>query len=98
MCGVNPKATRRFIEAYWSAHILDWSNLDMNRTCFFSDAITKQQDVAKLLVEKCADISIKDKEGRSALWWAEDLGWDDAAGWLKQANQKKVGAGNISKD
>ncbi len=31
MWEVDPRATRKFIEAYWSAHILDWSNLDMNR-------------------------------------------------------------------
>jgi len=31
MWEVDPSATKRFIEAYWSAHILDWSNLDFNR-------------------------------------------------------------------
>jgi len=31
MWQVNPEETRRFIEAYWSAHIIDWSNLDFNR-------------------------------------------------------------------
>jgi len=31
MWQVNPDATKQFIEAFWSAHILDWSNLDMNR-------------------------------------------------------------------
>jgi len=31
MWEVNSKETKRFIEAFWSAHILDWSNLDMNR-------------------------------------------------------------------
>ena len=31
MWDVDPKATKQFIEAFWSAHILDWSNLDMNR-------------------------------------------------------------------
>lgn len=28
---VNPQATKKFIEAFWSAHILDWANLEMNR-------------------------------------------------------------------
>ncbi len=28
---VDPDATKRFIEAFWSAHILDWSNLDFCR-------------------------------------------------------------------
>ena len=32
MWQVNPEATKRFIEAYWSAHIIDWSNLDFNRS------------------------------------------------------------------
>jgi len=31
MWHVDPKATQQFIESFWSAHILDWSNLDMNR-------------------------------------------------------------------
>jgi pectate lyase len=31
MWEVDPTATREFIEAYWSTHILDWSNLAMNR-------------------------------------------------------------------
>ncbi len=31
MWEIDPKATRQFVEAFWSNHILDWSNLDMNR-------------------------------------------------------------------
>jgi len=31
MWQVNPEGTKRYIEAYWSAHIIDWSNLDFNR-------------------------------------------------------------------
>lgn len=31
MWRVNPKATAKFIRAFWNAHILDWGNLDMNR-------------------------------------------------------------------
>jgi pectate lyase len=31
MWEVDREATREFIESFWSAHILDWSNLDMNR-------------------------------------------------------------------
>lgn len=31
MWEVDPHATQQFIEAFWSAHILDWSRLDMNR-------------------------------------------------------------------
>jgi pectate lyase len=31
MWEVDPNATKQFIEAFWSAHIWDWSNLDMNR-------------------------------------------------------------------
>jgi len=31
MWEIDPQATKQFIEAFWSAHILDWSNLDMNR-------------------------------------------------------------------
>ncbi len=31
MWEVSPKATAEFLEAFWRAHILDWSVLDMNR-------------------------------------------------------------------
>ncbi|MFQ5808623.1 MAG: pectate lyase [Armatimonadota bacterium] len=31
MWEVNPEATKRFLEAFWNAHILQWNNLDMNR-------------------------------------------------------------------
>jgi pectate lyase len=31
MWEVDPTATRKFIEAYWATHILNWSNLAMNR-------------------------------------------------------------------
>lgn len=34
MWEVDPQATERFIEAFWSGHILDWSNLDMDRHCY----------------------------------------------------------------
>ena len=39
MWEVNSKETKRFIEAFWSAHILDWSNLDMNRWSPFYDEL-----------------------------------------------------------
>jgi len=28
---VDPAATKRFLESFWAAHILNWSNLEMNR-------------------------------------------------------------------
>jgi pectate lyase len=31
MWQVNPEATRQFLETFWAAHILNWSNLEMNR-------------------------------------------------------------------
>lgn len=31
MYEVDPEATLRFIEAYWNAHVIDWSKLEMNR-------------------------------------------------------------------
>jgi pectate lyase len=34
---VDPEATKQFIEAFWSEHILDWSSLDMNRWAHYSD-------------------------------------------------------------
>ncbi len=35
MWEVDPNATRRFIEAFWNAHVIDWSNLDFNRHGYF---------------------------------------------------------------
>ncbi|OHB74730.1 MAG: hypothetical protein A2Z25_23445, partial [Planctomycetes bacterium RBG_16_55_9] len=34
MWEVDPEATKHFIEAFWSGHISDWSNLDMDRHCY----------------------------------------------------------------
>jgi len=31
MWQVNPKATKKFLDSFWAAHILNWSNLEMNR-------------------------------------------------------------------
>jgi pectate lyase len=31
MWQVNPEATRKYIEAFWNSHIIDWSRLDFNR-------------------------------------------------------------------
>ncbi|MBL7153880.1 MAG: pectate lyase, partial [Phycisphaerae bacterium] len=31
MWRVDPKATKRFLESFWAAHIVNWSNLEMNR-------------------------------------------------------------------
>jgi pectate lyase len=31
MWKIDPQVTKQYIEAFWSAHILNWSNLDMNR-------------------------------------------------------------------
>ena len=31
MWEVNPQATKQFVDSFWSAHILDWSYLDMDR-------------------------------------------------------------------
>jgi len=34
MWRANPEATKQFIEALWSGHILNWSNLEMDRHCY----------------------------------------------------------------
>jgi len=34
MWEVNPRVTRQFIESFWSGHVLDWSNLHMDRHCY----------------------------------------------------------------
>jgi ankyrin repeat protein len=39
MWEVNPQATKQFIEAFWSGHVLDWSNLDFDRHCYGMDQV-----------------------------------------------------------
>ena len=39
MWQVNPEATRRLIESFWSAHVRDWKNLDMDRIGSFDDVL-----------------------------------------------------------
>ncbi|MHC4464267.1 MAG: ankyrin repeat domain-containing protein [Planctomycetota bacterium] len=41
MWKVNPEATEQFIESFWSAHIVDWSNLDMNRIGSITEPLEK---------------------------------------------------------
>jgi len=41
MWEVDPNATKQFIEAFWSGHILDWSNLDMNRHSWMDTPLKK---------------------------------------------------------
>ncbi|HSI74516.1 MAG TPA: hypothetical protein VK957_01420 [Lunatimonas sp.] len=36
---VDPTATDRFIRAFWNAHVMDWSNLDMNRHGDYEDTM-----------------------------------------------------------
>jgi len=38
MWEVNPEATRRFIEGFWSSHILHWDTLDMSRHGLYGPA------------------------------------------------------------
>ncbi|MFC1766612.1 ankyrin repeat domain-containing protein, partial [Planctomycetota bacterium] len=44
MWQVSQEDTREFVEAYWSAHVFDWSNLDFNRYAPYSDPIEKPWD------------------------------------------------------
>ncbi|MHA1938945.1 MAG: ankyrin repeat domain-containing protein, partial [Candidatus Thorarchaeota archaeon] len=39
MWQVNPEATKRLIESFWSAHVRDWKNLDMDRIGQFDDNV-----------------------------------------------------------
>jgi pectate lyase len=39
MWQVDPNETKKFIEAFWSAHVIDWSNLDFDRYALFDDAL-----------------------------------------------------------
>ncbi|MHA2303633.1 MAG: ankyrin repeat domain-containing protein, partial [Candidatus Thorarchaeota archaeon] len=42
MWEVNPMATRQFIESFWSGHIRDWSNLDMDRHCYQMNQVLEE--------------------------------------------------------
>ena len=39
MWQVNPEATKKLIESFWSAHVRDWTNLDMDRIGQFNDKV-----------------------------------------------------------
>jgi hypothetical protein len=41
MWQVDQTATERFIDAFWSAHVIDWSDLDFNRIAPYSDSLEK---------------------------------------------------------
>ena len=42
MWQVDPDASKRFIDAFWSGHINDWSNLDMDRHCYEMSAVLEK--------------------------------------------------------
>jgi pectate lyase len=42
MWQVDPDASKRFIDAFWSGHISDWSNLDMDRHCYGMSAVLEE--------------------------------------------------------
>ncbi len=44
MWEVDPKITKRFIDALWGAHILNWSNLEFNRHAKFENIIENPWD------------------------------------------------------
>ena len=41
MWEIDPEATKQFLEAFWLNHVLDWSNLDLNRHGDFKNASDK---------------------------------------------------------
>jgi pectate lyase len=41
MWQVDSKVTEEFVESFWSAHIVDWSNLDMNRIGSLTEQLEK---------------------------------------------------------
>jgi pectate lyase len=44
MWEVDPAATKKLIEAMWSAHVIDWSNLDYDRGIRFNDPLEEPWD------------------------------------------------------
>jgi len=58
-------------------------------TALIAAARTGRTDVIRLLLDHGADVTIKDKEGKTALIWAEAQGHADAARVLTEATTKK---------
>ncbi|MBW2046754.1 MAG: ankyrin repeat domain-containing protein, partial [Deltaproteobacteria bacterium] len=44
MWEADSKITKQFIEAFWSVHILDWTNLDMDRIGYVNEPLEKAWD------------------------------------------------------
>jgi len=64
MWQVNPKSTKQYLESFWSAHILDWSNLDMNRHGSTERPLEEPWD--------------HEYEGGSVFFWGDGLTFLDA--------------------
>jgi ankyrin repeat protein len=45
--------------------------------------------IVRLLLDKGAQVSVKDKKGRTALWHAANHGYDDVVELLRKATLKK---------
>ncbi|MHC4538871.1 MAG: ankyrin repeat domain-containing protein [Planctomycetota bacterium] len=86
MWEVDPNATKQFIEAFWSAHILDWSNLDMNRWSNYGETIEHVGKVWKHEY-KGGPVFFENSRGGSFLNTGADL--ICAAAWLTKLSGEK---------
>ncbi|NUB93588.1 pectate lyase [Haloterrigena sp. SYSU A121-1] len=77
----DPKATRRFVEAFWDAHVYDWAILDFNRHGDLNEWRNDEYDYADgetSAVLSAADGAIDDPwdrayEGGDVFFWGDGL-------------------------
>ncbi len=86
MWEVDPNGTKQFMEAFWSAHIWDWSNLDMNRWSNYGEI---EEPVGKVWKHeyKGGPIFLESDKGGSFLNTGTDLIY--AAAWLTKLSGEK---------
>ena len=82
---VNPEATKTFIEAFWLAHILDWSNLDMNRIGYFDSRLEEPWQHEY----KGGPVFFESKAGSAVSFMSTGSDLFYAAGWLSRLSGKK---------
>ena len=70
---VDAEATRRFVEAFWTAHVFDWSILDFNRHGDLNEWLNDEYDYAEEVDEAVADPWDREYEGGDVFFWGSGL-------------------------
>ncbi|MEY7848385.1 pectate lyase [Natrarchaeobius sp. A-rgal3] len=64
---VDPDATDRFVEAFWNAHVTDWSMLDFNRHGSWDDSVARSR------ADSGGGAWDHDYEGGDVFFWGDGL-------------------------